>query len=76
MKTLFQINENKLFRKELEKYELCPTIQKAIDGLAVHAMGLRQRLAEHLECDIEDTEIVLDVEGETKLTMTARLKER
>jgi hypothetical protein len=51
-------------------------IKETINGLVVHAMNLRRDLATLYECEIEDTEIILDVEDETKLTMTARLKER
>jgi hypothetical protein len=52
----------------------CSTIQEAINELTAKAMNLQRNLAVLYECEIEDTEIVLDVEDETKLTMTARLK--
>jgi hypothetical protein len=51
-------------------------IKETLDNLVSTAINLQRNLASLYGCEIEDTEIVLDVVDETKLTMTARLKER
>lgn len=64
--------------KEFVKYSAPEIIQKAIEEVTMTSMTLRRNLATLYGCEIEDTEIVLDVEDEfgTKLKITARLKKR
>lgn len=62
--------------KEFEKYSdpYRTIIKETLDNLVLTAINLQRNLASLYGCEIEDTEIILNIKDETKLTMAARLK--